>query len=68
MVYDNRAECPVLWKKYYDTDDTAWCYRLFAQPKTFDEANDICEEEGGQLASVTSEAQKNFVLKDVRVC
>lgn len=61
-------ECPVLWKKYYDADNTAWCFRLFSQEKSFEEANDICEEEGAQLASVVSEEQKSFILKDVKIC
>jgi len=61
-------ECPVLWKKYYDSDFTAWCFRLFSQAKSFEDANTVCEEEGGQLASVLSNEQKNFILKEVKVC
>lgn len=66
--HDTLHECPVLWKKRYDDNDSAWCYRLMAQEKNWEEARQGCDEEGGELASVLSEEEEKFLSKDLKVC
>merc|ERR1719392_484123 len=39
-----------------------YCYRLFTTPKTWQDAENHCQEEGGHLTSVHSSKQLDFVI------
>lgn len=50
--------CPVGWCKR-----DGWCYKQhWADPSTYDEAQDKCQLEGGELVNVRSSVQNAFVL------
>ncbi|XP_047128740.1 uncharacterized protein LOC100202087 isoform X2 [Hydra vulgaris] len=60
-------QCPVLWKKL-ETDNGVWCYRVISKLRTWKEAEKTCELEGGKLASIISDDERNFIANVIRPC
>ncbi|XP_072169955.1 alpha-N-acetylgalactosamine-specific lectin-like [Diadema setosum] len=50
--------CESLWTQYGD-----YCYRMFGAGKTWTAARDHCLNHGGNLASVHSEGENNFLYE-----
>lgn len=60
-------ECDVLYRRY-ETGEDPVCIRLIAKYKNWMEARKECQLEGGELASITSKEEYDFILQDVRLC
>eukprot|EP00795_Rhopilema_esculentum_P011952 gene11952-2527_t len=60
-------ECDVLWRRY-ETGESPICFRLIAKYKTWMDAQKECQLEGGELASVTSVEEQEFIMNEVKLC
>ena len=60
-------ECDVLWKRY-ETGEDPICFRLITKYKNWMEAEKECQLEGGELASITSQEEHDFIIDEVKLC
>ena len=51
-------ECPVSWHSFDDK-----CYKLLDEPLTWFDANKTCNEDGGNLASIQTDEENNFIFE-----
>ncbi|XP_051782408.1 ladderlectin-like [Erpetoichthys calabaricus] len=52
-----RGDCPYFWEAFNGT-----CYTYFDQQLRYDDAKDVCRRAGGNLASVHSAEENQFIL------
>ncbi|XP_051781994.1 ladderlectin-like [Erpetoichthys calabaricus] len=52
-----RGDCPYFWEAFNGT-----CYSYFDQQLRYDDAKDVCRRAGGNLASVHSAEENQFIL------
>eukprot|EP00794_Sanderia_malayensis_P005134 gene5134-5782_t len=63
----NYIDCDVLWRRY-ETREAPLCFRLLTNYKNWMEAQQECQLEGGELASITSKEEFEFIMQDVKLC
>ena len=61
------VECDVLWQRY-ETGEEPICFRLITKYKSWLDASLECELEGGELASITSVEEQDFITNEVKLC
>jgi hypothetical protein len=60
-------ECPVLWHKF-EMDNQPYCYRIIAKYQTWQQSQQNCKLEGGDLVSITNKAELQFITDDLQIC